>query len=92
MEQKIRAEFKIIGKVQGVGFRYFVYRTAKELGLSGYAKNLWDGSVEVVAEGPKRKIDILHSYLIQGPSMARVTDCFRKDYDFKDEFDSFTIY
>lgn len=92
MNNMIRAEFIIKGKVQGVGFRYFVYRVAKELGITGYAKNLWDGSVEVIAEGQEDKIDLLHQYLKQGPSMARVSECNRKNYEYKDEFDSFYVY
>ncbi|MGQ9819560.1 MAG: acylphosphatase [Candidatus Kapaibacteriales bacterium] len=67
-----RAEFKIYGLVQGVGFRYFVYQKAKELGLVGYAKNLFDGSVLVIAEGEKGKLDKLYHYLKIGPTYARI--------------------
>lgn len=67
-----RAEFKVYGLVQGVGFRYFVYRKAKELGLVGFAKNLFDGSVLVIAEGEKEKLEKLYNYLKIGPAYARV--------------------
>lgn len=67
-----RVEFKVYGLVQGVGFRYFVYRKAKELGLVGIAKNLFDGSVLVIAEGEKEKLEKLYNYLKIGPTYARV--------------------
>jgi acylphosphatase len=41
------------GRVQGVGYRYFIARTASELGINGYVKNLYSGDVEIVAEGRK---------------------------------------
>lgn len=67
-----RAEFKIYGLVQGVGFRYFVYRKAIELGLVGLAKNLYDGTVFVVVEGEEDKINELHKLLKIGPSHSYV--------------------
>lgn len=68
----IRAEFKIFGLVQGVGFRYFVYRKAIELGIVGYVKNLYDGIVLVVAEGETKKLEELHRHLQIGPSHSYV--------------------
>ena len=75
MEDKVRAVFEISGYVQGVGFRYFVYRKANELGLDGYATNKYDGSVEVIAEGDKEAIIELHKYLKAGPSRSSVDSC-----------------
>ena len=60
------------GLVQGVNFRYFVLRRADELGLTGYARNLRDGSVEVVAEGDKEKLQSLLEQLKIGPRSAHV--------------------
>ena len=54
-----RAHFIASGRVQGVGFRDFVCRIGESIGLAGYAKNLADGTVEVVAEGEGAKIDEL---------------------------------
>ena len=54
-----RARFIASGRVQGVGFRDFVCRIGQSIGLSGYAKNLPDGTVEIVAEGEGAKIDEL---------------------------------
>lgn len=62
----------ILGRVQGVGFRYFTERVAEEMGLSGYVMNCRDGSVEVVAEGEKGALEELLRRLKQGPAAARV--------------------
>ncbi|TBH17390.1 acylphosphatase [Thermus thermamylovorans] len=60
------------GRVQGVGYRAFAQRRALELGLSGYAENLPDGRVEVVAEGPEEELLAFLHHLKQGPRLARV--------------------
>lgn len=62
----------ISGEVQGVGFRAFVKRHALDLGLVGYAENLSDGRVEVVAEGDKETLTILLEKLHRGPAHAVV--------------------
>ena len=64
--------FRVHGKVQGVGFRWFVARRATSLGLRGYACNLPDGSVEVVAAGKAEALIELEHALAQGPEFARV--------------------
>jgi len=58
--------------VQGVGFRWFVRERARRLGLSGWVRNLEDGSVEVAAEGDEPQIELLRSELQKGPSGAIV--------------------
>ncbi|TMD04953.1 MAG: acylphosphatase [Chloroflexi bacterium] len=60
------------GDVQGVGFRDYVQRTAAELGLAGWVRNLPDGTVECVAEGPRDALEKLLSRLQRGPSLADV--------------------
>jgi acylphosphatase len=60
------------GRVQGVGFRYFAQRAASELGLTGYVRNLEDGSVEVYAAGPDEQISRFAALLQRGPSGAQV--------------------
>ena len=61
------------GRVQGVGFREYVFNRARFLGVRGYVRNLTDGrSLEVVAEGPRSDLDQLLSYLRDGPRMSRV--------------------
>ncbi len=60
------------GDVQGVGFRYFVQRKAKQLGVTGWVRNNDDGTVEVVAEGGREELEQLKRALEDGPSLARV--------------------
>jgi len=62
----------VSGRVQGVGYRHFTRKKALELGLSGYAENLSDGRVEVVAEGEKADLELLIHHLRQGPRGALV--------------------
>jgi acylphosphatase len=64
----------IYGVVQGVYFRSTTETEAEQLGLTGWVKNLADGSVEVVAEGPRPALQELLSFLRQGPPGAHVTD------------------
>lgn len=64
--------FVVHGRVQGVGFRWFVWQAAARLGLRGLARNLPDGSVEVVAEGPENALAELARALAKGPAAARV--------------------
>lgn len=67
------ARFVVQGRVQGVGFRWFVSREARRLKLVGWARNLSDGSVEVVAAGEETAIASLEQALNRGPSMSHVT-------------------
>ena len=64
----------IRGRVQGVGFRWFVMREAQRLKLGGFARNLPDGSVEVVSEGSEVDLEKLEHALRRGPSYSRVDD------------------
>jgi acylphosphatase len=62
------------GRVQGVGFRYFVLDLAIGLGLVGWVANMPDGSVRCVAEGPRLELDTLLAALAKGPLGGRVDD------------------
>ena len=64
----------IVGRVQGVGFRWFVRVAARQLDLSGWVRNRDDGTVEVAAAGPQEKLDQLRKHLSRGPSAAEVTE------------------
>ncbi len=70
----ITKTFIIKGRVQGVGFRWFVEREAQLLGLAGWVRNNPDGSVEVLATGTREQVNGLHSKLRQGPRAARVDE------------------
>jgi acylphosphatase len=64
----------VYGRVQGVGFRYFVIREAHALALRGYTRNDSDGSVEVLAQGQRPALERLLAALRQGPAGAEVRD------------------
>ena len=64
--------YLVSGLVQGVGFRWFVARHARSLGLVGYARNLPDGRVEVVVSGPEESLPALEQLLRSGPANAQV--------------------
>ena len=59
--------------MQGVGFRHWTARTALSLGLTGWVRNLPDGSVEVLAQGERESLEKMAVWLRRGPSSARVT-------------------
>lgn len=62
------------GRVQGVGYRYFVYDIAQQLGVKGFVRNLRSGDVEVQAEGPEEALQKLIKALWRGPAFAHVID------------------
>jgi acylphosphatase len=66
--------FLVRGRVQGVGFRWFVEREAHILGIAGWVRNNSDSSVEVLAQGTRDQLSGLRSHLQQGPRAARVDD------------------
>jgi acylphosphatase len=72
-EKSIEAKRYIVrGRVQGVGFRWFVEREAHMLGIAGWVRNNHDGSVEVLAQGTRDQLSGLHSRLREGPRASRV--------------------
>jgi acylphosphatase len=71
--------FVVRGRVQGVGFRWFVEREAHMLGISGWVRNNVDGSVEVLAMGNRDQLLGLRSRLRQGPRASRVDDVEESD-------------
>ncbi|MGA2695044.1 MAG: acylphosphatase [Terriglobales bacterium] len=70
--QTLARRYLVRGRVQGVGFRWFVEREAYTLGISGWVRNNPDSSVEVLAMGTTAQLDALQSKLRQGPRAARV--------------------
>jgi acylphosphatase len=87
----VGAEIKVEGFVQGVGFRYFCYKSAVSLNLAGWAKNNPDGSVLVLAEGDRGLIEELISQLKIGPRAAQVTDVKVNWTKFSGDFKSFEV-
>jgi acylphosphatase len=79
------------GIVQGVGFRYFVTNYAEELQLTGWVRNLWDGRVEVTAEGPRKALEILLNHLEEGPRGAQVSKVESQWQAATNEFKEFRV-
>lgn len=71
-QQLSRLRAVVAGWVQGVGFRDWVSREARRLGLKGYVRNSSDGSVEVEAEGPRADLERFLERLREGPPLAEV--------------------
>lgn len=68
------AHFRVVGRVQGVGFRWFTRVVARRLQLAGWVRNLQDGSVEVAASGREEKLEELRALLQKGPDGAIVSE------------------
>lgn len=86
-----RAHVFVSGKVQGVGFRASTRRKARELGVTGWVKNLRDGRVEAVFEGSEEKVKKIVEWTKSGPRTARV-DGIEVDYEkFRGEYDKFEV-
>lgn len=68
----VARRYYVVGRVQGVGFRWFVERVANDLGVTGWTRNLGDGRVEVYAAGTSEKLNELTGYLWKGPRGAQV--------------------
>jgi acylphosphatase len=86
-----RAEIIVNGLVQGVGFRYFVFRKAEKFGLKGFTKNLYSGEVITVAEGPRYLIEELFSEIKIGPGYSDVKNASIRWSEAKNEFNRFEI-
>lgn len=87
----IRAHLIIEGRVQGVWFRDSTRNEATRLNLTGWVKNRFDGSVELVAEGAREEVKKLIEWCHHGPPGARVTMVHEIKEDYTGEFDSFRI-
>jgi len=88
----VRLRMTVRGRVQGVLFRQATANQANELGLTGWVKNLSDGGVEIVAEGPRRELEILAAWANEGPRMARVESVEEQWTEFQGGFDGFRVH
>ena len=91
VNQKMQRYVLISGKVQGVGFRHFTRQNAMRLGVHGYAKNLPNGKVEVVAEGDKVTLDAFVKILWKGPPASRVENVKVEARPHSGEYTSFGV-
>ncbi len=72
MKNKKSAQITITGRVQGVGFRYYAVKKASEMNITGYVKNMHDGSVFIEAEGEESDLDRYILWCRKGPASSRV--------------------
>lgn len=86
-----RLEARIHGHVQGVFFRDTTQRQANQLGISGWVRNEWDGTVQVVAEGTEENLNKLLQFLHRGPKSARVERVETGWEEATGEFDAFSV-
>ena len=91
MSDNVRAHVIISGRVQGVFFRMETKRTADAAGVSGWVRNLADGTVEAVFEGARGDVDTVLEWCHQGPSAALVKSVALDWQFFSAEFDRFTV-
>ncbi len=85
------ARFFVRGRVQGVSFRVYTRAQANALDLRGYARNLSDGRVEVLAVGDAAAIESLAEWLQHGPPLARVDEVVRDAVDTAPELQGFAV-
>ncbi len=81
----------VYGRVQGVGFRFYVQNVGNRLGLTGNVRNCPDSSVEIIVEGDARKIAEFIRYVEKGPSLARVLRVDVTDIAVQGTYGSFSI-
>jgi acylphosphatase len=87
----VRAHCFVEGRVQGVFFRDSTWQRAREVGVSGWVRNLPDGRVEVVAEGQRENVEALVAWLRGGPKYARVDELGTTWESASGEFADFTV-
>ncbi len=90
-EEQARLHAIVSGIVQGVNFRYYTRREAQRLLLTGWVRNNPDGTVEVIAEGPRPRLERLLAFLQSGPPAARVTGVTITWQRARGEFSAFEI-
>lgn len=80
MDKTIKAySIRVMGRVQGVGFRYYTEKKAKEIGLTGYVQNQPDGSVLIEAEGQEHQLFEFINWCHKGPQWARVQNVIQSE-------------
>jgi len=88
---KVAKKYIISGGVQGVGFRFFAEHWARQLGVRGFVRNCWDGTVEVYAVGDEATLSEFRRHLAEGPRSARVTGIEESDQPVDNRYTTFGI-
>ncbi|RLE87769.1 MAG: acylphosphatase [Thermoprotei archaeon] len=91
MRNMVRAHIFVKGLVQGVGFRWSMRAVAKRLGVKGWVRNLPDGRVEAVLEGPEERVREVIEWARRGPPLAVVEDVEVRWEEYKGEYEDFEI-
>jgi acylphosphatase len=91
MSETVARQFFIGGNVQGVGYRFFAQRAAARHQIVGYVKNLDDGRVEVLAEGPASRVEGFKHELVTGPRFSSVDHIEEINLDPSGLYSSFRI-
>jgi acylphosphatase len=89
--QQVTRQIVVSGRVQGVGFRYFAQKNARLHGVNGYVKNLYDGRVEVVAEGESEQVEQFIEVLKQGPVFGRVENVEVTSLPYENRYETFNV-
>ena len=90
-KKSVSVKIKVTGRVQRVGYRYFVQHWAEDFGIGGWVKNQRDGSVFLEAEGRKDRIEKLIKELKEGPSMAQVENVNVQWAGFENKYRNFEV-
>jgi len=89
--EKARVRLRIEGRVQGVGFRFCTVDEARRLAVTGWVRNTYEGDVELIAEGPRDRLQQLAAWCHAGPRGALVTHVEEQWLTYTGEFDGFRI-
>ena len=90
-EEPVRVHLRVYGLVQGVFFRATMREVARHYGVRGWVRNVPDGSVEAVLEGPRRAVEEVVKWALRGPPAARVEKLVAEIEPYRGEFRDFTI-
>jgi len=88
---KSRVKVIVKGIVQGVNFRYYSQRQAAKFNITGWVKNLPDGSVAGVFEGDEQDVEAMVQWCRRGPPSAQVTELIAQPEEYRGEFSSFSV-
>jgi acylphosphatase len=89
--EKVKVRVRIEGLVQGVNYRYATRQKALELGVNGWVRNLWNGSVECLLEGERDKVEALIRWCHHGPPGARVEKITTHGEEYRGDLQGFSI-
>ncbi|NOZ89106.1 MAG: acylphosphatase [Crenarchaeota archaeon] len=90
-EELVRVHLRVYGRVQGVFFRANMQRVAREHGVTGWVRNVPDGSVEAVLEGRRRDVEEVVKWALRGPPAARVERLVAVFEPYRGEYSDFVI-